>query len=59
MIKQWRINRIKRRISILEGRLGNLNLLVNTNSYYVGKALSTADELSGLNFDLSKLENKE
>ena len=58
MFYKWRINRLKRKITIFEARLRNLNKLGNTSSYYIDKALSTADDLSGLKFDLDRLEDK-
>ena len=58
MFYKWRINRLKRKIAILENRLDNLNKLGNTSSYYVDKALFTADDLAGLKFDLGRLEDK-
>jgi len=59
MFNEYRKNRIERKMAILKTQLKNLNSLGNTNSYYIDKALATADELTGLGFDLSRLEDKE
>ena len=62
MFNTWRINRLKRKIAILESKLENLNSIFSgggATSYYVDEGLSVSEELIGLKFDLRKLEDKE
>ena len=61
MFYKWRINRLKRKIAILESKLQDLNSIFSggeATSYYIDKGLSVSEELTGLKFDLRKLEDK-
>ena len=54
MFYKWRINRLKRKIFILDIRLKNLVC----SSDYEDEALRVADKLNGYNYDLNVMEGK-
>ena len=58
MFYKWRINRLRRKVRILETQLSNLNALGSSHTYYVDEALRVATKLSGYRYDLNAMEGK-